>query len=303
MNYVNNLFLILKIMKKKILLVLALASLSLPTFASGISIATGWCWVNDDGDTETATFSAAKDETPITVKTGTDAVIRLRIRFDNQYQYEHDTYDLKYFTAPLPTTTFYGNNTSSTPIGPDAFFDWAVSAYVSDGTPLQSSRGITYNSNNMLIQQTVFSPGIFVSSKQNYTFHSRTYTEIEYSIIPTIKAEIGTYYFMPGGMVQISPQVGNLETFPELYYEGLPISVKGVKSASIKIVSLDGSIKLYSLPEGSVKIALINSIGQTVKTINAEVANGQWNISTGDLASGLYIIDIAGVASKKVLVK
>jgi len=286
-------------MKKGVLLILALAALSFSTFAN--MQATGWCWLDDDA--ENAGYTV-EELTPISVKTDTSRVIRLRIRFDNMDSVDHVTTGLQYFTAPLPTTNISGTDARLTPIGPDAFFNWATSAFVSDGTPLQSSRGITYNSINVGDRQTDFSPGIFVSSSQGFIVPAKSFTEIEYSIIPTIKAEIGTYYFMPGGAnVQIWPEASNMETFPEMSYEGFPISVKGVKSASVKIVSLDGSIQLTSLPEGSVKVSIINTIGQTVKTVNAESTNGQLAISTSDLASGLYIVDIAGVASKKVIIK
>ncbi|HEY5499814.1 MAG TPA: hypothetical protein VIK20_05465 [Bacteroidales bacterium] len=60
---------------------------------------------------------------------------------------------------------------------------------------------------------------------------------------------------------------------------------------------------MSSLPEGAVNVSILNALGQTVKSVSAEATDGQLTISTGDLASGLSIVKIAGIASEKVIIK
>jgi len=284
-------------MKKRTLLVLALTALTFPTFAS--MQATGWAWINDDGDASTATFMAAEDVTPVTISN--DQVVRLRIRFDDMYDGGKTTTSLKYFTAPLPATNINGDDARLIELGPGAFFDWANSSFVSDGTPIET-RNITYNSIKDGDFQDIFVPGIFVSSAQPFTVPAYSSSEIEYCIKPTSNVVPGTYYFMPGGgEACIYPEATNLETFPELTV--LSTAVQKVKVAEVGVVSNEGSIQLSSLSRGSVSVALVNALGQKVKSVSAETADGQLTISTSGLAQGMYMVQINGVTSKKVIIK
>jgi len=288
-------------MKKRTLLILALVALSLPTFAATEMQPTGWAWINDDGDAATATFAADQDLTPITVTT--DGVIRLRVRFDNMTDNGRTTTGLTYFTE-LPATNIKGDNAMLINLAPDAFFDWASSAFVTDGTPVET-RDITYNSVSTGDFQATFSPGIFVSSAQPFVVPTKQYSEIEYCIKPTGNIVDGTYYFLPGGTeVILYPEASNLETFPTLTYgTGIPDAVKTAKSSDVSVATSEGSITLSSLSNGTVKVAIVNALGQTVKTVSAETADGQLTIATNGLAQGMYMVQINGVTGKKVIIK
>jgi len=168
-----------------------------------------------------------------------------------------------------------------------------------------STRDIVYNSVNAGDYQGTFSPGIFVSSAQPFVVPTKQYSEIEYCIKPTSNIVEGTYYFMPGGGdVELYPQASNLETWPTLTYSpGVPDAVKTAKSSDVSVATNEGSIKLSSLSNGKVKIAIVNALGQTVKTVSAETADGQLTIATNGLAQGMYMVQINGVTSKKVIIK
>jgi len=284
-------------MQKRTLLILALAALSLPTFA-GMQ-ATGWAWINDDGDAATATSVAEQDTTPIELVT--ERVIRLRVRFDNMRDAAKSTTGLKYFTE-LPASNIDGANAALIDLGPDAFFDWASSAFVSDGTTIES-RDIIFNSLVLTDFQATFVNGIFVSSAQPFSVPAYSSSEIEYCIKPTSSNAGGIFYFLPGSSdVEIYPQASNLETFPTLTFS-VPTTMKTAKSSDVSVATNEGSIKLSSLSNGTVKVAIVNALGQTVKFASEETADGQLTIATNSLAQGLYIVQINGVTSKKVIIK
>jgi len=264
------------------------------------------------------------DCVPVTITES--KTLRLRVRIDNPYDGAGDarstvglgygakeTVYLQYADNPdSPVASddadfaIKGDNACFTALGPVEYFDFATSAWESDGTPTVS-KDVVFNSLGTNDLQSVFTPGVFMSSSQLVNVLPKTYTEIEYCIKPTENVANGTYYFLGGsGNLIIHPGTSKLQTFPELTIDFAPTGISKSNIEAVKVLTNTGSIEVSALPRGTVKVTLYNTIGAVAKSIKAEANDGAISIPTNTLAKGLYIVDIQSVngkIQKKVLVK
>ena len=274
---------------KKNLLILALAAISCQTFAN--QQVTSYIWRSDDGDLISAS-PLAEVGTPITVN-DPNAVIRLRVRVDNMQDAAKNITGLKYLTTPS-AVKISADNTSLIEVldGTNgAAFEFTSSAYVSDGTATESMglTATTVQSGNI---QSTFTPGLFQTQSLAFAVPTLTFSEVEYCIKPTTDIVDGTtYYFIPGGDIDIYPENG--EKFPELTYT-FTSSIKSATKLTDVTVSYPSSdlVQFSSLPKGAATVSIINTVGKVVKTFNASATDGSLSFSTSDLAQGMYIAQI-----------
>jgi hypothetical protein len=307
-------------MKERILFFIVFAAISFQTFANMQT--TGWRWRNDDGDLKTATWATTDDRVPVTITK--DQTIRLRVRYDNPFgdaDQNFTTTGLVYATKEAvhlqyennPESPNYtgnedfdisGANAVFTSVGPDAFFDFATTANVTDGSETESA-GIVFNSLNTGDMQSAWTAGKFMSTSQSVVVAHNTYTEVEYAIKPTEHCESGTYYFFGGGSDNIiHPGTTKLETFPELTID-LSSAVINKTAPEIKVSTGADRIRVFALPQGKVNVSLYNAVGNLVRVLVADGAEGAVDIRTSGLAKGLYILNVQsteGKAQKKVMV-
>ena len=274
---------------KKNLLILALAAISCQTFAN--QQVTSYISRSDDGDLISAS-PLAEVGTPITVN-DPNAVIRLRVRVDNMQDAAKNITGLKYLTTPS-AVKISADNTSLIEVldGTNgAAFEFTSSAYVSDGTATESMglTATTVQSGNI---QSTFTPGLFQTQSLAFAVPTLTFSEVEYCIKPTTDIVDGTtYYFIPGGDIDIYPENG--EKFPELTYT-FTSSIKSATKLTDVTVSYPSSdlVQFSSLPKGAATVSIINTVGKVVKTFNASATDGSLSFSTSDLAQGMYIAQI-----------
>lgn len=300
-------------MKKRILFFMVFVAISVQTFANMQT--TGWRWRNNDGDLKTATWATTGDRVPVTITK--DQVIRLRVRYDNpfsdanqnftttglvyatkeavQMQYENNPASPKY--TGNEDFDISGANAVFTAVGPDAYFDFAVSTHVVDGTTTEAA-GIVFNSLNTADAQSAWTDGKFFSSSQSIVVAHNTYTEVEYCIKPTQHCQSGTYYFMGGGSDNIiHPGTTKLETFPELTIDMTAAAVNKT-TPEIKVATGADYIRIFSLPQGKVNVSLYNAAGKAVKVLTTNGQEGAIDIRTSGLSKGMYILNVQSAKGK-----